>query len=141
MSLSSHSSNRPRETKISYFIDRFTSLLLLKQNIFRFNIPVNEIFLVYAFQTFKYLNKHAQRLLDSECLSRQPSLIGEQVSLVAVLKNDENEVRCIQSCVLIHYILVGEFLHDVYFLIDVFLQEWFLFDLRLGDDLDCEHLL
>ncbi len=99
-----------------------------------------EIFLVDAFQTFEYLNKHPQRLLDRESLSWQSGLIGEQIPLVAVLKNDENEVRCIQGRVLANYVFVGELLHDVYFLIDVFLQKRLLFDLRLGDDLDCEHL-
>ena len=102
---------------------------------------MDEVLFVDAFQSLEDLDHDPESLLNGESLAGEPGLVGEQVALVAVVQDNEDEVRCVQGCFLPHDILVVELLHDFDFLLDVFLQKRLFFDLCLRDDLDSEELV
>ena len=54
--------------------------------------------------------------------------------MIAVIENNENEVRCIEGSLLSNYVFVIKFFHDFDLLFDVFLEEGFLLDLSFGND-------
>ena len=82
---------------------------------------MNEVLFVDAFESFEDLDQYSQCLLDGKSFSWKAGLVGEEVSLVTVLKDYENEVGGINSDVLVDNVFVVQLLHDVDFLLDVFL--------------------
>jgi len=48
-------------------------------------------------------------------------LVGEKIALITILEHDENEIGGVECGILMHYVFVVKFLHDVDFLLDVFL--------------------
>ena len=56
MGLRAYSSDGSGETKISYFVDNFSSLLLLEKDVLGLYVSVNEIFLMDALQSFEYFD-------------------------------------------------------------------------------------
>ncbi len=102
---------------------------------------MNEVLFVDTSQSFQDFHEHSQSLFEGEGFSWESCLVGEEVSLVAVVKNQEDEVRCVDGGFLSDYVFVVELFHDLDFLFDVFLKEGFLFDLGSGDDFDGEELV
>lgn len=92
MCFSSDSSDRTRKAKVRNFI-RNLRPFLLEQNIFRFDIAMYEIFLVDALQPLHDLDDNPDGLFQRKSLARQLGLVGEKISLLAVLHNDDDEVR------------------------------------------------
>ena len=84
-----------------------------------------------AFQTFQDFHQHSKSLLNGESFPWESCLVGEQVSLITVIEDNQDEVGSIDGGLLPHDVLVVQFFHDVDLLLDVLLQERLLFDLSL----------
>jgi hypothetical protein len=91
MGLGPNSSNRSRKPEIRYLVGELCTLLLEK-DVFRLDVPVYEIFLVNAFETFHDFNDNFYGLAQREDLAWKFSLISEKISLLAVLHNDDYKI-------------------------------------------------
>ena len=67
---------------------------------------MNKVLLVDAPETFENFDEYSQGLLNGKSFSWESGLIGQKVALITIIKNDENEVRCIQGCLLTNDVLV-----------------------------------
>ena len=93
MGLGSHTSDGPGESKISNFVVHIRAILL-KQHIFRLDVPVNEVFLMNAFESFHDLKDDPDSLPQREYFPRHLSLISEKVALLTVLHDNDYEIVC-----------------------------------------------
>lgn len=55
---------------------------------------MDKIFLMDALQPFHNFYDHLNRMVKGECAILETGLIGEEVSLLTVLHDDNNEVIC-----------------------------------------------
>lgn len=86
MGLRSHSPDRTGEPEVGYFIsDLCASLSFLQQDVLGFDVAMDEVLLMDALESLHYFHHDFDALLESESLSGEPSLVGEEVPLLAVL--------------------------------------------------------
>ena len=102
VSFCSNSSNRTCKPKISDFISELISFFFEK-NVFWFDISMYEVFLMDAFESFHDFNNDFDCLSKGENFAWQFSLVGEKISLFAVLHDDDDEIGgWVRSCVLVN---------------------------------------
>lgn len=136
MCFGSNPTYRSREPEVRYLIHYLTPFGSFEQNVLRFDVPVDKISLVDAPETLEDLDQHPEGLVEREGFTWETGLVGQQIALVAVFQNNEYEIGGVQGGILVHDVLVFEFLHDFYLLFDVFLKKRLLLDLGFGDDFD-----
>ena len=102
---------------------------------------MDKVLLVDAPEALQNLYQNSESLFEGEGFAGETGLVGEEVALVTVVKNNEDEIGSVERSFLTDDVLVVEFLHDFDFLFDIFLEEGLLLNLCLGDYLNREQLL
>lgn len=91
MSFGSHPSNRPGESKICNFIGEVVAFFF-EEDILAFDISVDEIFLMDALEPLHDFYYHFDSVFKRKNFAWQFCLVGKEISLLAVLHNNDDEV-------------------------------------------------
>ena len=99
VSLGSSSTDRSSKPKVRNFVADFLCVLSLdcpfgEKHVLGLNIAMYKVSLVNALEPFDHLDDDSERLFEGECLARQLGLIGKEVTHIAVLHDDDNEIGC-----------------------------------------------